>query len=105
MSVKGYKRKPEGELVCNHTFGIGVHVNPTAQYLQEKGIQCIPADQHYATATHYGKKVQFWFRTPDRLDLWKKNTSMLDLEKWNIQINENYGRSTNLSDQKTAAIV
>lgn len=105
MSVKGYKRKPEGELVNNHTFGIGVHVNPTAQYLQEKGIQCLPADQHYATGTHKAKKTTIWFRTKERVEKWRQNTSMLELEEWTIQINENYGRSTNLSDQKTAAFV
>ena len=100
MSVRGHKRKSEGELVNNHTFGLGVHVNVTKQQLEEKGIHSPSKWKHYATATHYEKKVQFWFRTPERLELWRKNTSMLELEKWTIQI-INHGRSTNISDQET----
>jgi hypothetical protein len=103
MSVKGQRRKSEGELVNNHTFGIGVHVNPTAIYLQEKGIQCLPADQHYATGFNKAKKTTIWFRSPERVEKWRQNTSMLELKEWTIKI-ENHGRSANLSNTQAEAI-
>ena len=93
MSIKGARRKSEGELVGNHTFGLGIHANVTAQILKEKGIQCLPADQHYATATNKKKKTTKWFLTPERVEKWRQNTSMLELEEWEIKINESYERT------------
>lgn len=97
MTVKGKRRKSEGELLNSHTFGHGLHVNATAIYLQEKKIQCLPVDQHYATGTNKAKKTTIWFRSPERVEKWRQNTSMLELEEWTIKINENHGRSANPS--------
>ena len=102
MSVKGARRKSEGELVNNHTFGLGIHANVTAQILKEKGIQCLPADQHYATAYNMAKKTTIWFLTPQKVEKWRQKNSMLELEDWTIKINENYGRSTDLRNPESA---
>lgn len=92
-------RKPEGELVNNHTFGIGVHVNPTAQYMEEKGIHSPAKWKHYATATNYKAKTQLWFKTPERLEMWRKTTLEIQLQDWTIKINETHGRSANVQNE------
>jgi len=76
-------KTPEGILV-SHPKWQGSYINNDAHILKAKGITGLDPQNAYAKAFHRQRKVEIWFRTPERLKAWK-NTAV-DSNEFTIKI-------------------
>lgn len=83
--MKTNRNKTTEYKLVTHPKWQGGTVTNDALILKQRGIESPKLNKAYATATHRSRKLQLWFRSPERLKAWKKSPDV-NTREFNINI-------------------